>query len=206
MEWTGEAIILGARKHGEADVILEVMTAERGRHLGLVRGGRSRRRQPTLQPGNEVQVTWRARLSEHLGSFTVDPIRSRAAELMTSSVGLHGVQHLASLLRLLPERDPHARLYEAFKVVLDHLDRFDVAGPLIIRFELELLNELVVSVSISPHVLRPAHAKTWPGSRRNRLGQSAGRPANPIATSCFPCPRFWSKASASRAARSPTRI
>lgn len=142
MEWTGDAIILGTRKHSEADVILEVMTAERGRHLGLVRGGRSRRRQPTLQPGNEVQVTWRARLSEHLGIFTVDPIRSRAAELMTSSVGLHGVQHLASLLRLLPERDPHAGLYQAFKVVLDHLDRFDVAGPLIIRFELELLNEL----------------------------------------------------------------
>lgn len=142
MEWTGEAIILGTRKHGETDVILEVMTAERGRHLGLVRGGRSRRRQPTLQPGNEVQVTWRARLAEHLGVFAVDPIRSRAAELMTSSLGLHGVQHLAGLIRLLPERDPHARLYEAFRIVLDHLDRFDVAGPLIIRFELELLNEL----------------------------------------------------------------
>jgi len=142
MEWTGEAIILGARRHGETDVILEVMTAGRGRHLGLVRGGRSRRRQPTLQPGNEVQVTWRARLADHLGVFTVDPIRSRAAGLMSSSLGLHGVQHLAGLLRLLPERDPHARLFDAFKVVLDHLDRFEIAGPLIIRFELELLNEL----------------------------------------------------------------
>lgn len=142
MEWTGEAIILGTRKHSETDVILEVMTPERGRHLGLVRGGRSRRQQPTLQPGNEVQVTWRARLPEHLGIFAVDPIRLRAAELMSSSLGLHGVQHLASLLRLLPERDPHTSLYEAFKLVLDHLDRFDIAAPLLIRFELALLTEL----------------------------------------------------------------
>lgn len=149
MEWTGEAIILGTRKHSETDVILEVMTPERGRHMGLVRGGRSRKQQPVLQPGNEVQVTWRARLSDHLGMFTVDPIRSRAAELMTSSLGLHGVQHLAGLLRLLPERDPHQSLYDAFRIVLDHLDRFDIAGPLLIRFELELLNELGFGLDLS---------------------------------------------------------
>jgi DNA repair protein RecO (recombination protein O) len=142
MEWTGEAIILGARKHSEADVILEVMTADHGRHLGLVRGGRSRRQQPVLQPGNEVQVTWRARLSDHLGTFTVEPLKQRAAGLMTSALGLHGIQHLASLMRLLAERDPHPGLHDALKIVLNHIDRCEVAGPLLVRFELELLNEL----------------------------------------------------------------
>jgi DNA repair protein RecO (recombination protein O) len=49
MEWRDEGIILGARKHGETSVILEVMTRTHGRHLGLVRGGRSRKQQPLLQ-------------------------------------------------------------------------------------------------------------------------------------------------------------
>ena len=86
MEWKEDALILGSRKHGETSVILEVMTADHGRHLGLVRGGRSRTMQPTLQAGNRVTVTWRARLEDHLGVFTVDPLKLRAAELMLSLI------------------------------------------------------------------------------------------------------------------------
>ena len=55
MEWRDEGIILGARKHGETSAILEVMTRAHGRHLGLVRGGRSRKQQPVLQPGNRCR-------------------------------------------------------------------------------------------------------------------------------------------------------
>jgi DNA repair protein RecO len=51
MEWRDEGIILGTRRHGETSAILEVMTRAHGRHLGLVRGGRSRKQQPVLQPG-----------------------------------------------------------------------------------------------------------------------------------------------------------
>ena len=39
MEWRDQGIVIGARRHGEGSVIAEVMTAEHGRHLGLVRGG-----------------------------------------------------------------------------------------------------------------------------------------------------------------------
>jgi len=52
------------------------------------------------------------------------------------------VQTLASHLRLLPERDAHRELYETFAVVLDHLEEAEVAGELMVRFELALLNEL----------------------------------------------------------------
>lgn len=149
MEWRSTGIVLGTRKHSETDIILEVMTPDRGRHLGLVRGGRSRRQQPFLQPGNELQLTWRARLPNHLGTFTTEPLKQRAADLMTSALGLHGVQHLAGLLRLLPERDSHSRLFEAFTIVLDHLDRFEIAGPLLVRFELELLTELGFGLDLS---------------------------------------------------------
>ena len=55
MEWRDEGIILGTRRHGETSAILEVMTRAHGRHLGLVRGGRSRKQQPVLQAGTEAQ-------------------------------------------------------------------------------------------------------------------------------------------------------
>ena len=51
MEWTDEGIVLGTRRHGEANAILELMTCAHGRHLGLVRGGAGSRLRPVLQAG-----------------------------------------------------------------------------------------------------------------------------------------------------------
>src|SRR5258708_5506180 len=39
MQWTDDGIVLGVKRYGESSVILELMTHERGRHLGLARGG-----------------------------------------------------------------------------------------------------------------------------------------------------------------------
>lgn len=142
MQWTDEAILLGVRRHGETSVIAEVMTRSRGRYLGMVRGGRSRSMQPVLQPGNRLEVTWRARLDEHLGEYRVEPLLLRAGRLMETATAVYGVQALAALLRLLPERDPHPHLFEALDVILDHLDEAAMAGELFVRFELALLNDL----------------------------------------------------------------
>ena len=142
MEWTEHGIVLATRRHGESDVILEVMTNERGRHLGLVRGGRSRRLRPALQPGNTLALTWRARLHEHLGNFRSEPVVERSATLMATSVGAFGLALAAGHLRLLPERDPHPRLYAALSVMLDCLDRPLLGAELMARFELLLLDEL----------------------------------------------------------------
>ena len=54
MEWTDEGIVLGVRRHGESSAIVELLTREHGRHLGLVRGGAGSRMRPLLQPGNSV--------------------------------------------------------------------------------------------------------------------------------------------------------
>lgn len=135
-------MVLTTRKHGENDIILEALTLDHGRHLGLVRGGRSQRNRPFLQPGNELDLTWKARLSDHLGHFQLEAQTLRAGELMTSAIGLAGLQHLAFLLRLLPERHPYPRLFNALNVVLEHLEAPDAAAALLIRFELELLQDL----------------------------------------------------------------
>lgn len=142
MQWIDEGIILGTRRHGETSLIVELMTAEHGRHLGLVRGGRSRKQQPLLQPGNSVTATWRARLNEHLGHFAIEATTQRAAVLMEGPAALYAIQTLAALLRLLPERDPHPHLYDALAAMVDHLDDPLVAGAMVVRFELRLLDDL----------------------------------------------------------------
>jgi DNA repair protein RecO (recombination protein O) len=149
MEWRDEGIILGLRKHGETSAILEVMTRAHGRHLGLVRGGRSRRQQPVLQPGNRVDLIWRARLDEHLGTFQAEAIEMNAARLMESAVAVYGLQLMAAHLRLLPERDAHGGLYETLGVMIAHLDDCDAAGELVARFELLVLDELGFGLDLS---------------------------------------------------------
>ena len=142
MQWTDEGIVLGVRRHGEANAILELMTREHGRHLGLVRGGFGSRMKPVLQAGNSVSASWRARLDEHLGNFTVEGLKLRAANFFAAPHAIYGVGHLAALMRLLPERDPHGGLYAEFDDVLDRLDDAGVAAPMVVRFELQLLSDL----------------------------------------------------------------
>ena len=141
MEWSERGLILGLKKHGESSVILELMTRDHGRHLGVVKGGRSKTMQPVLQPGNEVEAVWRARLDEHLGVYAVEAALLRTDLLISSARALHGVNLLGALLRLLPERDPHPGLFERAQVLLGQL-----AGPLapalFVHFELTILSEL----------------------------------------------------------------
>src|SRR6187551_1014153 len=117
MQWTDEGIVIGVRRHGEANAIAELMTREHGRHLGMVRGGFGSRLKPILQPGNSVSATWRARLDEHLGNYTVEGTALRAADIFGARHAVYGVTHLAALMRLLPERDPHANLYTVFEAI-----------------------------------------------------------------------------------------
>src|SRR6476469_1888250 len=138
MQWTDEGIVLGVKRHGEGSAILELMTREHGRHLGLVRGGAGSRLRPVLQPGNTVTAVWRARLDEHLGNYTVEGLNLRAAALLPHAHALYGVTHLAAIVRLIPERDPHNGLYEIVEDILEHLDDPRPAAILMARFELLL--------------------------------------------------------------------
>jgi DNA repair protein RecO (recombination protein O) len=142
MEWTDEGVVLGVKRHGEANGILDLMTRAHGRHLGLVRGGFGSRLKPILQPGNSVSATWRARLDEHLGHYTVEGLRLRAGNFFGTPYAIYGVGHLAAVMRLLPERDPHANLYAGLESILDRFDDPAAAAPMVVRFELQVLAEL----------------------------------------------------------------
>ena len=149
MEWRDDGVILSVRRHGETSAIAEVLSADHGRCLGLVRGGRSRLQRPVLQPGNLVQVTWRARLEEHLGNFTIEPLALKAGAIIEEPFRLAGLSALVGLAQLLPEREPHRRMYQALQIILDRIEEDDVWPALLVRWELGLLDELGFGLDLS---------------------------------------------------------
>jgi DNA repair protein RecO (recombination protein O) len=106
MEWRDEGIVLAARPHGETSVILEMFTRAHGRHLGVVHGGVSRKKSPMLQPGNQLDAVWRARLESHMGGWTVELKRSRAAGILSDPLRLAALTSACSMASFaLPERE-----------------------------------------------------------------------------------------------------
>ncbi len=148
MEWQDDGLIIGAKRHGETSLILEVMTRCHGRHLGLVKGGRAKRMQPLLQPGNGVAVTWRARLEEHLGFYAVEAVALRAGALMAAARTLQGFNLVAALLRLLAEREEHQALFEQAVTLVDALTD-ETAPAALVRFELAVLAECGFGIDLS---------------------------------------------------------
>jgi len=142
MEWHDDAIVLSSRALGESGTILELLTRDHGRHAGLVRGGASRRIKPTLQPGN---VGWRARLEEHLGSFTCELARARAGELMDSREALAGLNAFTAVASAaMPEREAHAPVFLGGEILLEAMMTNDATHwlPLYVRWESGLLEAL----------------------------------------------------------------
>jgi len=140
MEWRDEGIVIGVRRHGEGSAVLEALTREHGRHLGLVRGANSPKLRASLQSGNTLGLVWRARLEDHLGLYQTEPLNLRAGRLMGEARALAGLGYISALLRLAPERDPHLVLFEAAEKTLAALETPAAAGELA-RFELLALSE-----------------------------------------------------------------
>lgn len=150
MEWRDQGILLSTRRHGETSAIIEVFTPSLGRHVGIVRGGTSRKIAPILQPGAQLDVTWRARLEDHIGSFVVEPIRSRAAIAMVDRMTLAGLNTVTALLAFsLPEREPHLALYQRTQALLDLLGQDEVWHLAYLQWEMSLLEELGYGLDLS---------------------------------------------------------
>jgi DNA repair protein RecO (recombination protein O) len=149
MDWRDEGALLFVRGHGESAAIIEVFTSGHGRHAGIVRGGASRKVAPILQPGAQLDVTWRGRLEDHLGTFTVEPLKSRTS-LLGDRLALAGLNAICALLRFaLPEREPHPGLYAATIDLLDALGQGPDWVLTYLRWELMLLEELGYGLDLS---------------------------------------------------------
>lgn len=131
-------------------MIIDVFTPERGRHAGVVRGGASRKIAPILQPGAQLDLVWRARLEDHLGSFTVELRRSRAAIAMQHRIILAGMNAALALLAfVLPEREAHPNLYTHTQNLLDLLDQTELWPLAYLQWETALLEDLGYGLDLS---------------------------------------------------------
>lgn len=164
MEWRDQGILLASRGHGETSAIIEVFTPSRGRHAGVVRGGASRRMAPVLQPGAQLDLVWRARLEDHIGTFSAEPVRSRATGCMGDRMALSGLNAvLALLLFCLPEREAHERLYRRTEALLDLIEAPDPLGrglwPLAyLHWEMTLLDEMGFGLDLTRCAVTGAEA------------------------------------------------
>jgi DNA repair protein RecO (recombination protein O) len=150
MEWRDEGVILAVRRHGEGAAIVELLTAEHGRHAGVVKGGGSRRMAPLLQPGGQVAAEWTARLDAHIGTFRLDLVRSRTAAVMGDGAALAALASVAALaLAALPERASHPALYARTVALLDMLGGGAEWPAAYARWELALLGELGFGLDLS---------------------------------------------------------
>lgn len=189
MDWSDEGIFLSGKPLGEASLIAEILTLDHGRHLGLVRGGRSRRVRPTLQPGNLVRVTWRARLSEHLGGYNVELMEAHGARALDDPRALAAIGTLAGLIKLLPERDPHPELFATTLHVLRSFGEPDVWPALLVYWEYLLLQELGFRLDLTACAATGAVENLIYVSPRSGRAVSAEAGA-PYAEKLLPLPGF----------------
>ena len=154
MDFQDQGIIISLRKYGEFDAVIDVLTAEHGRHAGLVKGGMGRRQRGSIQPGNEVILNWRGRLESQLGTYRVELRNARSASFLDYPSKLGVLNSVCSILSTcLAEREPHQALYEGLQILLDTLERVDHQpenwGALLVRWEVGLLSELGFGLDLS---------------------------------------------------------
>lgn len=105
LQWRDQGIIVALRRHGENAAIVEVLSEHHGRHAGVLKGGQSAKLKPHLQLGNFVEVTWKARLEEHLGHYTLEPLKAHTQNFITHPILSSGLSAFCAMAHYcLPER------------------------------------------------------------------------------------------------------
>jgi DNA repair protein RecO (recombination protein O) len=193
IEWSDDAIVLSARRHGETAAIVSLLTRGHGRHAGLVHGGAGRRARGIYEPGNRVTAAWRARLSDHLGHYACELVESRAAALLDDALRLAALSAATALVdSALPEREPHARLFDSLDSLIDRLCAAASAPPWpaqYVRFELDLLSDLGFGLDLSRCAATGREDDLAFVSPKTGRAVSAGA-AEPYRDRLLPLPRF----------------
>ncbi len=141
IEWTDQGILLSAEPHGEGHAVVQMLTEQHGRHAGLIHGGASRKRAHELQPGAQMQLAWRARLADHLGTYTCELETPHAAFWLEDRRRLTAIAAACAVASVLPEREPMPGVYNGLAAFLAMLET-DAWPAGYIAWELGLLSAL----------------------------------------------------------------
>src|ERR1700761_3557426 len=150
MEWEDDAYVLSARAHGESGAIVDLLTAEHGRFAAHVAGGASKKMRAMLQPGSRVIARYRARVSEQLGSASLEPVGEGPAALFDDAMALAGLSAAAAVTAgALPERGAHPGVFYALEALILALAHPHVWPAVYVRFEAGLLQDLGFGLDLS---------------------------------------------------------
>lgn len=189
MDWSAPAYVLSFRAFGERDAVVSVLTQDHGRFAGLVRGGQSQKHKSQWQPGHLMNASWRARLSEHLGTLSGEVVKSYSGHLLHSPLGLATLLCACALVdTTTPERMQMPGLFQSFADLLpidegtDDLARY-------VRFENDVLCALGYGLDLSACALTAtrddlAYVSPKTGRAVNRMA------AAPWAARLLPLPAF----------------
>lgn len=112
MQWSDKAIVLSIKKYGETSAIVTLLTEHMGLTSGLVKGISSPKLRGIYQQGNITQVTWKARLPEHLGFISGELLESSVMILLTDSHRLAALSSITAVVaHCLPERECETQIY-----------------------------------------------------------------------------------------------
>lgn len=140
-DWSGPAIALTARRHGETDAVLELFTPDHGRLAGLVYGGSGRRKRALLEPGTRLDALWTARGPDALGWFErLEADGPGPAALLDDPAALSALRYVTAILHeALPERQAYPALWAGTGVLLEAMAGGADWPPVLVRWEVGLL-------------------------------------------------------------------
>jgi DNA repair protein RecO (recombination protein O) len=162
------AWVLSVRPYRETSALVELFARNAGR-IGLVargvRSGRARQR-GLLQPFQPLLVSYSDR--GELG--TLGAVEPDGAPVALRGEAVFSGWYLNELmLRLLPRRDPHARLFEHYAEAIARLDGEGAAAALRL-FEKRLLTELGYGLEL-PEPVEPGAWYRWDADHGLRLAE-----------------------------------
>jgi DNA repair protein RecO (recombination protein O) len=122
LSFTDEALILTVDKFGDHDAIVQVFTPAHGLVRGVMKRALTSKNRADVQPATLVEVNWKARMPEHMGTITLEAKHSFAARVMHDPLKLSAVGSVMGMVATsLAERDAHPELYAQLVNFLQHV-------------------------------------------------------------------------------------
>ncbi len=189
IEWDDIGIIISSRRYGESDVILHTLTQNHGSHYGLVKGGASRKRRADFQIGNLLNLKWKARILENLGTYTCNLEYSFSANFLDNSEVIMKILTLCSIAdSVLPEREPCNNIFtQAYHLLKVLNDNYWISSYT--KWELNILSHLGFGLSLNTCALTGVSDELIYVSPRSgrAVSKSAGQP---YSKKLLPLPEF----------------
>lgn len=198
MEWTAPGIVIAVRRYGEDKTIASLLTADWGRHPGLVRGG------GLLQSGTAVAAHWRGRDATSLGSLRCEVTAALAPVVLAERPRLEALAAACIVVETaLPEREPYPGVFAALEALLailsDPWSGADARGCAFVRWETGLLRDLGYGLDLGCCAVTGARTDLrFVSPRTGRAVSSAA--AQPYLARLLPLPAFLVEADAPLAA------